>query len=52
MRGGKLYEAKWGVRGRGEGFFADQIEALFEVCRPRHFAGAFRSSRCSTSLSQ
>ena len=34
MRGGKLYEAKWGVRGRGEGFFADQIEALFEVtCR-------------------
>ncbi|MGZ5492673.1 MAG: PA0069 family radical SAM protein [Thermoanaerobaculia bacterium] len=34
MRGGKLYQAEWGVRGRGEGFFADQIEALFEVtCR-------------------
>jgi DNA repair photolyase len=34
MRGGKLYDAKWGVRGRGEGFFADQLEALFEVtCR-------------------
>jgi DNA repair photolyase len=34
MRGGKLYDAKWGVRGRGEGFFADQIEQLFDVtCR-------------------
>jgi DNA repair photolyase len=31
LRGGKLYDAKWGVRGRGEGFFADQIEALFDV---------------------
>jgi DNA repair photolyase len=34
LRGGKLYDAKWGVRGRGEGIFADQIEALFDVaCR-------------------
>ncbi|MGZ5475272.1 MAG: PA0069 family radical SAM protein, partial [Thermoanaerobaculia bacterium] len=34
MRGGKLYEAEWGVRGRGEGFFADQFDALFDVtCR-------------------
>lgn len=31
LRGGKLYDAKWGVRGRGEGIFADQIEALFDV---------------------
>ncbi|HEX6085844.1 MAG TPA: PA0069 family radical SAM protein [Thermoanaerobaculia bacterium] len=34
MRDGKLYDAKWGVRGRGTGFFADQMEALFDVaCR-------------------
>ncbi|HUP60042.1 MAG TPA: PA0069 family radical SAM protein [Thermoanaerobaculia bacterium] len=34
LRGGKLYDAKWGVRGRGEGIFAEQIEALFDVtCR-------------------
>jgi len=31
LRGGKLYDAKWGVRGRGEGIFADQIAALFDV---------------------
>jgi DNA repair photolyase len=34
LRGGKLYDAQWGVRGRGSGIFADQIEALFDVtCR-------------------
>jgi DNA repair photolyase len=34
LRGGKLYDAQWGVRGRGTGVFADQIEALFEItCR-------------------
>src|SRR5436190_625383 len=34
LRGGKLYDAQWGVRGRGEGIFAGQIEALFDVtCR-------------------
>jgi DNA repair photolyase len=34
LREGKLYDAKWGVRGRGTGIFADQIEALFDVtCR-------------------
>ncbi len=34
LRGGKLYDAKWGVRGRGTGIFADQMEALFDVtCR-------------------
>ena len=38
LRGGKLYDAKWGVRGRGEGIFAEQIEALFEVaCRKYRF---------------
>ena len=34
LRGGKLYDARWGVRGRGEGPFAAQIEAMFDVtCR-------------------
>ncbi len=31
MRGGKLYDAKWGTRMKGEGFFAEQIKALFEL---------------------
>jgi DNA repair photolyase len=34
MRGGKLYDAKFGSRMRGEGIFADQIEKMFDVaCR-------------------
>lgn len=34
LRGGKLYDAQWGVRGRGTGVFADHIKALFDVtCR-------------------
>ncbi len=34
LRGGKLYDSAWGVRGRGEGIFAEQMSALFDVtCR-------------------
>ena len=34
LRGGKLYDSRWGVRGRGEGLFAEQMSALFDVtCR-------------------
>jgi DNA repair photolyase len=33
MRGGRLYDAKWGERGRGTGEFADQIGALFRAAR-------------------
>ena len=29
MRGGKLYDSRWGVRMKGEGIFAEQIKALF-----------------------
>jgi len=37
LRGGKLYDAKWGVRGRGEGIFAEQFRAIFDVtCRKLH----------------
>ena len=33
MRGGKLYDSKWGQRMRGEGIFADQIDQLFDIAR-------------------
>jgi DNA repair photolyase len=35
LRGGKLYDAQWGVRGKGSGIFADQIQALFDVTTRR-----------------
>ncbi|HZV35542.1 MAG TPA: radical SAM protein, partial [Verrucomicrobiae bacterium] len=35
MRGGKLYDAEWGTRMRGEGIFADQMEKMFEIAK-RH----------------
>src|SRR5262245_13472005 len=33
MRGGKLYDSKFGQRMRGDGIFADQIDQLFDVAR-------------------
>jgi DNA repair photolyase len=33
MRGGKLYDAQWGSRMRGEGIFAEQIAQMFEVSK-------------------
>jgi len=36
LRGGKLYDSKWGVRGRGEGVFAKQIATLFDVACRKH----------------
>jgi DNA repair photolyase len=35
MRGGRLYDARFGVRGRGEGQFADHLHQLFEVTTRR-----------------
>ncbi|WP_395747413.1 PA0069 family radical SAM protein [Prosthecobacter sp.] len=35
MRGGKLYDSRWGVRMTGEGFYAEQIQALFKVAHLR-----------------
>jgi DNA repair photolyase len=35
LRGGKLYDAAFEVRGRGEGPWADQLRALFRVTRDR-----------------
>jgi len=31
LRGGKLYDPRWRVRGRGEGIFAEQIASIFDV---------------------
>ncbi len=33
MRGGKLYDSRFGTRMRGEGIFADQIAQMFQVAR-------------------
>jgi DNA repair photolyase len=30
-RGGKLYDSRWNVRGRGEGLYADTLASLFEA---------------------
>lgn len=34
-RGGKLYDPRWGIRGRGTGFMAEQIGQLFRVTAKR-----------------
>jgi DNA repair photolyase len=34
-RDGKLYDARWGVRGRGEGPYAEAIAQVFESCVKR-----------------
>ena len=46
MRNGKLYDAAWGNRGRGEGARAEQIAATFKV-----FAGRHRLDRAMPPLS-
>ncbi len=34
LRGGKLYDSRWGTRATGEGIFAEQTKQLFEIsCR-------------------
>jgi DNA repair photolyase len=35
LRGGKLYDARFGVRGRGEGPWADHLRSVFRVHRDR-----------------
>ena len=43
MRGGKAYDAQWGVRMRGQGVYADLVAKRFEVARRKH--GLERSPR-------
>ncbi len=58
-RGGKLYDSRFGVRGRGEGFYAEQIARIFEVtcrrtglnrARPTLSAAAFRRPERTSQL--
>jgi len=35
VRGGKLYDSRWGTRGRGEGVYADAVQALFAATTRR-----------------
>ncbi len=35
LRGGRLYDSRFGVRQRGEGYFAAELEALFDLARRR-----------------
>ena len=59
LREGKLYDSTWGVRGRGKGIFAEQMQAMFDVtCRRLHLnerdysmsADAFRRRTAQGSL--
>ncbi len=36
MRGGKLYDSRFGTRGRGEGKYAGQLRAIFDLAARRH----------------
>jgi DNA repair photolyase len=47
MRGGKLYDARYAVRGRGEGPWADQLRALFRITASR--LGLDRPAALSTA---
>ena len=47
LRGGRLYDARYAVRGRGEGPWADQIRTLFRVTRDR--LGLERAPTLSTA---
>jgi DNA repair photolyase len=48
MRGGKLYDAKWGERARGTGEFADQTNALFRALRRKAGYGEERRPPLNT----
>jgi DNA repair photolyase len=47
-RGGKLYDSRFGIRGRGEGLYAAAIKALFENTCRRLGLNAERDERKST----
>ena len=42
LRGGKAYEAQWGVRMRGQGVYADLIARRFEIARRKNGLDASR----------
>ena len=51
MRGGRLYDSRWGVRGRGTGEMADQIVGLFHAARRKAGFGEGDSTRVALSTS-
>src|SRR5204863_4824578 len=45
IRNGKINDARWGLRTKGEGIFAEQIRSMFEVaCRRLGNRGGFQIS--------
>ena len=50
MRGGKLYDATYGVRMRGEGLMAEQIGALFDAAARKYGLDRDRASLCTTEF--
>jgi DNA repair photolyase len=58
IRAGKLNDARWGTRTRGEGIFAEQIRSMFEVAcrragmneRPKLSTASFRRSTTQLDL--
>ena len=50
MRGGKSYQAEWGVRMRGQGVYADLIAKRFEVARRKHGLDVSRRAALRTDL--
>ncbi|HEY5812839.1 MAG TPA: PA0069 family radical SAM protein [Terrimicrobiaceae bacterium] len=61
IRGGKLYDSRWGIRMHGEGFFAEQMDALFSIAYrkagfkakiPPLSTAAFRRPSLQTELFQ
>jgi DNA repair photolyase len=52
MRGGKLYDSRWGTRMRGDGPLAEQIRALFLVAKKKAgFAGETVGMNSTAELS-
>jgi DNA repair photolyase len=50
-RGGKLYDSRWGVRGRGEGRYAEAARALFDATARRvGLATAFNGGDDTTTF--
>jgi DNA repair photolyase len=49
MRGGRLYDAKWGERARGTGEFADRTNALFRALRKKYGYSEERQPPLSTA---
>lgn len=50
MRGGKSYQAEWGVRMRGQGVYADLVGKRFEVARRKHGLDISRRAELRSDL--